>query len=139
MAQLLPPEPRLAAVAVSGWSDLFGASPLPWWGERLRVGVVMRSSPPVERRRSPPVPEGSGGPPAPVGLQAQEGRQKHRRYGDVLTSPSELWGIVPPIHDVALDLAGATLGAASWVTRAGRIMVRRARWLRRWLVLPPLS
>ena len=31
--------------------------------------------------------------------------QKHRRSGDVMASPSELWGIIPPIHDVALDLA----------------------------------
>ena len=65
--------------------------------------------------------------------------QKHRRRGDVLTSPSELWGIVSPIHDVALDLAGATLGAASWVTRMGRSMLHQAR-RRRWrLVLLPLS
>ena len=38
-----PPMPRLAAVAVSGWSDSSGASPLPWWGERPRVGVAMRA------------------------------------------------------------------------------------------------
>ena len=45
--------------------------------------------------------------------------QKHRRSGDVLPCPSELWGIIPPVHDVALDLAGATPGAARWVTRTG--------------------
>ena len=44
--------------------------------------------------------------------------QKHRRSGDVLANPSELWGVVPPINDVALDLAGATPGAAHWVTHA---------------------
>ena len=44
--------------------------------------------------------------------------QKHRHHGDVLTSPSELLGIVPPVHDVALDLAGATFGVAQRVTRA---------------------
>ena len=38
--------------------------------------------------------------------------QKHGHGGDVLASPSELWGIVPPIHDVALDLVGVTTGAA---------------------------
>ena len=45
--------------------------------------------------------------------------QKHCRSNDVLASPSELWGIVPPIHDVTLDLAGATPGVASQVTRMG--------------------
>ena len=44
--------------------------------------------------------------------------QKHHRNGDVLASPSELLGIVPPVHDVALDLAGATFGVAQRVTRA---------------------
>ena len=53
--------------------------------------------------------------------------QKHRRSGDVLASPSELWGIVSSIHDVVLDLAGATSSAACRVTRAWR------------LALPPLS
>ena len=65
--------------------------------------------------------------------------QKHHRSGDVLASPSELWGIVPSIHDVALDLVGATLGAARWVTCTGRSVLRRARRRRWWLVLPPLS
>ena len=50
--------------------------------------------------------------------------QKHRRSGDVLASPSELWRIVPPIHDVALDLAGVTPGAARWVMRARRNALR---------------
>ena len=65
--------------------------------------------------------------------------QKHRHSGDVLASPSKLWGIIPPVHDVALDLASATLGVARRVMRTGRSVVRRARW-RRWrLVLPALS
>ena len=65
--------------------------------------------------------------------------QKHRRHGDVLASPSELWGIVPPVDDVALNLAGATPGAACRVMRTGRSVLHRAR-RRRWrLVLPPLS
>ena len=38
--------------------------------------------------------------------------QKHCYGGDVLIGPSELWGIVPPIHDVVLDLASVTLDAA---------------------------
>ena len=38
--------------------------------------------------------------------------QKYRRSDDVLASPSELWGIVSSVHDVVLDLAGATSGAA---------------------------
>ena len=43
--------------------------------------------------------------------------QKHCRSSNVLASPSELWGIVPLVHDVASDLAGATLGAARGRTR----------------------
>ena len=46
--------------------------------------------------------------------------QKHRRSGDALASPSKLWGIVSPVHDVALDLTGAPLGAARRVTCAWR-------------------
>ena len=65
--------------------------------------------------------------------------QKHRCGGDVLVSPSELWEIIPPVHDVALDLASATSGAARWVTHAGRNVLRRVRRHRWWLVLPPLS
>ena len=65
--------------------------------------------------------------------------QKHRRCGDVLTSPSELWGIVSPVDDVALNLASATPGAAHRVTRTGRIVGCLARQHRWRLVLPPLS
>ena len=65
--------------------------------------------------------------------------QKYRLSGDVLVSPIELWGISPPIHDVALDLAGVTPGAAHRFMCTGRSVVCRAR-RRRWqLVLPPLS
>jgi len=46
--------------------------------------------------------------------------QKHCRSGDVLASLSELWGVIPFIHDVALDLAGVTPGATHQVTRMGR-------------------
>ena len=49
--------------------------------------------------------------------------QKHCYGSDVLASLSELWGIVPPIHDIALDLAGVTPGAARWVTRVRRIVL----------------
>ena len=38
--------------------------------------------------------------------------QKQCHGGEVLASPSELWGIVPPVHDVVLDLAGVTPSAA---------------------------
>ena len=51
--------------------------------------------------------------------------QKHHRSGDVLASPSELWGIVSSIHDVALDLTGVTLGTALWVTHMWRSVLRR--------------
>ena len=57
--------------------------------------------------------------------------QKHYRSGDVLASPSELWGIISSIQDVALDLAGMTLGAARRVTRVWRSALRRA-CQRRW-------
>ena len=65
--------------------------------------------------------------------------QKHRRSGDVLASPSELWGIVSPVHDVALELAGVTPGAPRQVMRVWCSVLRRAH-RRRWrLALPPLS
>ena len=65
--------------------------------------------------------------------------QKHCRSNDVLASPSELWGIIPLVHDVVLDLAGATPGATRQVMCLGRSVLHRAR-RRRWLlVLPPLS
>ena len=65
--------------------------------------------------------------------------QKHRHSGDVLASLSELWGIIPPVHDIALDLAGVTPGAAHRVTFTGCNVLHRACW-RRWrLVLLPLS
>ena len=64
--------------------------------------------------------------------------QKHRRSGDVLASPSELWGIVSSIHDVALDLAGMILGATHRVMRAWCSVLRRARRHRWRLALPPL-
>ena len=64
--------------------------------------------------------------------------QKHCHIGDVLTGPSELWGIVPPIHGVALDPMGTTPGAARRSMRMGRSVVRRACWHSRWLVQPLL-
>ena len=65
--------------------------------------------------------------------------QKHHRSGGVLASLSELWGVVPLVHDVMLDLAGVTPGPARHVTRMGRNVLHRARQRRRWLVLPPSS
>ena len=65
--------------------------------------------------------------------------QKHYHSGDVLASPSELWGVIPLVHDVALDLTGATPSAARRVTRMGRNMLHRACRHRQRLVLPPLS
>ena len=72
-------------------------------------------------------------------VQLGKGAQKHYRSGDVLIGPSELWGIVPPVDDVALNLAGVTLGAARRVTRMGHSVLCLARRHRWWLVLPPLS
>ena len=65
--------------------------------------------------------------------------QKHCRSGDILAGPSELWGVVPLVHDVVLDLAGVTLGAARRIMRMGRNVLHRARRHRWWLVLPSLS
>ena len=57
-------------------------------------------------------------------VRLRKAAQKHHRHGDVLASPSELWGIVPPVDDVALDLPGMTPGAARWVTRVGGSVLR---------------
>ena len=65
--------------------------------------------------------------------------QKHYRGGEVLASPSELWGTIPPIHDVALDLAGVTPGVTRRVMRMGRSVVHQARRHMWQLVLPPSS
>ena len=72
-------------------------------------------------------------------VRLRKAAQKHCRDSDVLANPIELWRIIPPIHDIALDLADATLGAARRVMRTGRGMVRRARRHMWRLVLPPLS
>ena len=65
--------------------------------------------------------------------------QKHCRNGDVLASLSKLWGIIPPVHDVALDLVGVTPGAARRFPHMGHSVLHRAH-RRRWrLVLPPSS
>ena len=53
--------------------------------------------------------------------------QKHCRSGDVLASPSKLWGVILLVHDAALDLVSSTSGAARWVARMGRNVLRRAR------------
>ena len=65
--------------------------------------------------------------------------QKHCRSDDVLIGPSKLWGIVPPVHGVALDLMGMTSGAACRFMRTGRSVVHRACWRSQWLVQPLLS
>ena len=38
--------------------------------------------------------------------------QKHRRSGNVLASPGELWGIISSIHEVALGYARVAQRAA---------------------------
>ena len=72
-------------------------------------------------------------------FRLEKAAQKHYRSGDVLIGPSELWGIVPPVHGVALDPTSVTPGAAHRFMRTGRSVVRRARWRNRWLVQPLLS
>ena len=69
----------------------------------------------------------------------RQAAQKHCRGSDVLIGPSELWGIVPPVHGVVLDPTGVTPGAARRSTRMGRSVVRRALWHSWWLVQPLLS
>ena len=68
----------------------------------------------------------------------REATQKHCHSSDVLVSSSELWGIIPPVHDVALDLADVTLSTAHRFMRMGRNVLHRARRCRWRLVLPPL-
>ena len=68
-----------------------------------------------------------------------EAAQKQCHGGDVLIGLSELWGIVPPVHGVVLDLMGATLGAARRSTCMGHNVVRRGCWRSRWLMQPLLS
>ena len=63
--------------------------------------------------------------------------QKHYHSGDVLIGLSELWGIVPPVHGVALDPTSTTLGTTRWFMRTGHNVARRARW-RGWWFLQPL-
>ena len=65
--------------------------------------------------------------------------QKHCGSSDVLASPSELWGVIPLIHDVTLDLAGMTLGGALGIMCMGRNVLHRRRRCRRRLTLPSLS
>ena len=72
-------------------------------------------------------------------IRLGQATQKHYRGGDVLIGPSELWGIVPPVHGVVLDPTGVTPGAARRSTRTGRSVVRRVRWRNQWLMQPLLS
>ena len=65
--------------------------------------------------------------------------QKHCCNDDVLASPSELWGVVSSIHDVALDLTGVTSGAARQVMPVWHNVLHRARQHRWQLALSPLS
>ena len=45
--------------------------------------------------------------------------QKHCRCGDVLVRPSEVQGIIPPVHGVVLDLTGVPPGHRSPVYARG--------------------
>ena len=59
-------------------------------------------------------------------VRLRKATQKHRHRGNVLASPSELWGIIPPVDDVALNLADVTPGAACRVTCKGHNMLHQA-------------
>ena len=64
--------------------------------------------------------------------------QKHCRSSDVLASPSELWEIVPLVHDVMLDLTSVTPGTTYRAMRIGRNVLYRMCRRRRRLILPSL-
>ena len=54
--------------------------------------------------------------------------QKHHRSGNVLAGVAyPLWGIVPLIHDVVLDLAGVASGATRQVMCMRRNVLHRMR------------
>ena len=50
--------------------------------------------------------------------------QEHCRGSDVLASPGELWEIIPLVHDVMLDLTGATPGITRRAMHMGRNVPR---------------
>ena len=117
VVQLRPHVPHSTTVVVSGWSDSTGAPHSPG-GER---GHEL-----VSRRGALRLLNGGGFhqcPEVPVDRlflgvdMLGKAAQKHCRSGNVLASPSELWGIASPVHDVVLDLVGATTDAAHRVTR----------------------
>ena len=121
VAQLHPPVSCSSAVAVSGWSDAFGASPPP--GGEIghesvsRCGALCLLNDGGLHQR-PEVP----GYCLFLGVdRLREAAQKHRRSSDVL------------------DLMGMTSSAAHRVTRMWRSVMRRVLRPRRWLALPPLS
>ena len=60
-------------------------------------------------------------------VQLRKAAQKHCCSGDVLIGLSELWGIVPPVHGVALDPMGMTLGVAHRSMHMEHSVGRRAR------------
>ena len=64
--------------------------------------------------------------------------QEHCRGGNVLTGPSELWGVGPSNRSIALGLTGVTLSATRRPMRMGCNVVRRARWCS-WQLMRPLS
>ena len=72
-------------------------------------------------------------------VRLRKAAQKYCHCGDVLIGLSELWGVIPPIHGVALDPTGATPGAACRSMCTGHSVVRRACGHSRWLVQPLLS
>ena len=65
--------------------------------------------------------------------------QKHCYSSDILASSSELWDIIPLVHDVVLDLTSVTPGATRRAMRMGRNVPHRPCWHRPRLALPPLS
>ena len=56
-------------------------------------------------------------------VRLEKAAQKHCRSGDVLASPSELWGIIPSVDYVVLDLTGATLSTTCGVMCVWRSML----------------
>ena len=60
-------------------------------------------------------------------VRLKQAAQEHCHDGNVLTSPSELWGVSPPNRGIAMGLTGTTSSAVRRSMRMGRSVVHRAR------------
>ena len=84
--------PHSMVVAVIGCSAPSAASLFPRREARSRVGVTIWSTPLVERRRSPLVPEGSGGSPIHEGRSVRTGHAEALSWRRCSGSPEQSVG-----------------------------------------------